>query len=264
MTRSRNAKVLGALCAFAAMLVVPASLADISEVIYHVVVCDSQGCVGVLPIDRTEGSWQPDGSFYWELTSDIDIIGLDANAPKVVATLSATEGDGTWLRIVPPGAGGRDNPQVNVNFAVIAGQEDAEFTITSGLVTFAPIFNPDGQVNVGINLTDRRNDGAYLNSIPPATGKSFSWVNGLPGDVGATMFQELFPQNLTTGPGGSVSDTDDTGGFVPIGYPVSSMSGQISFKLKAFDLSTGSSTFIITPEPATVLMLLGLVLLRRR
>jgi hypothetical protein len=240
----------------------PLAAADISEVIYHVVVCDETGyCVGVLPIGYSEEYWQPDGTFRWELAADTDIMNLAGT--EAVATLS-TEGNGTSITITPPGAG-RANPQVNVNFSVIGGSTPGQFTITSALVSFPTINSATGQVNVGINLTDRTPAGASLTNVAGNAGKSTSWLNGLPPSVGGTgsLFRELFSQNLIIG-GGSISDTDQTAGFEPTYANVSSISGQIHFALSARDLASGSSTFIVTPEPASLLMFLGLALLRRR
>jgi hypothetical protein len=240
----------------------PLATADISDVIYHVVVCDDSGvCVGVLPIGYSESYWQPDGTFRWELAADMDIP--DLSGTGVVGTLS-TEGEGTSITITPAGAG-RANPQVNVNFSVIGGITPGTFTITSALVSFPTIYNATGQVNVGMSVTDRLGStpGASLTNLSPNTAKSFSWVNGLPGAGGASMFRQLFAQNLVIG-GGSTSGTDQTAGFEPTGLDVSSISGQIAFSLSARDLASGSSTFIVTPEPASLLMVLALAALRRR
>lgn len=253
-TRYRG-RSIGVLIVLAAL--VPAVTADISDVIYQVVVCNDAGvCQGMMPIDISAGAWQPDGTFQWVLLQDTNIVGFDG---QDLGTLS-TEDYGTSITITPPGAG-RSFPQVNVNFSVIGGTTPGQFTINSALVSFPTIYSALGQVNVGINLTDRSPAGATLTNVPLDTGKSTSWVNGLPAT--GTLFRTLFAQDLSV-TGGSANGSDQTAGFEPIFQDVSSISGRIQFVLSARDLASGSSTFVVSPEPASFLMLLTLALLRRR
>jgi len=251
-------------CALAATVVLAtAASADISSTVFQIVACNTAGqCIGGLPIDIGAGTLNADGSYYWQLGADTNLLNMSGIPDEDIGILSTEQG-GTSITIIPPGQG-RSDPQVIVNFSVIGGSTAGVFTITSALVSFPTISSATGKVDVGINLTDRPGSttGASLDSVAPHIGKSFSWVNGLPGDGGATMFRELFASNMYTT--GSISQSDATAGFEAIGTSVSSMSGQIEFALSARDLASGSSTFLVTPEPASLLMLLGLALLRRR
>jgi hypothetical protein len=262
---------LGTFVVLAALVVlVPAARAEISPIIYHVEVCNEQGtaCIGEDVIGVGAGSWQG-GVYRWELLTQWDIPGTLGPVASFMP-VSPEHPEGTSFTFIPAGQG-RANPQVNVNFSVIGGAQPGQFTITSALVSFATVFNASGQVNVGLNLTDRSPLQADLTNSPGFVGKSTSWVNGLPtepylpsGFAGTgTLFRELYRTNLSTF-GGSTGGTDQTSGFEPIGLDVSSISGQIKFNLSARDLASGSSTFVIMPEPASVLMVLGLALLRRR
>lgn len=259
------------LCMAAGLVVLvalsPTVRADIDpEVpIFHIEVCDpvSHACVGVLPIAYSESYWNG-GVFHWELSEDTYIEDILGNPTEIWLQAANEENNfrGTSVTVIPAGPG-RANPQVNVNFSVIGGLSAGDFTITSALVSFPTIYNAQGQVNVGINLTDRTPANATLTNMAGFGGKSYSWVNGLPNAGGASLFRQLFAQNLSI-TGGSISDTDQTAGFEAIGANVSSISGQIKFTLSARDLASGSSTFIVTPEPASALMVLGLVALLRR
>ena len=257
---------LGTAVVLAALVgLVPAALADISPIIYHVEVCDPANgiCIGEDVVGVGAGSWQG-GVYRWDLLSEWNIVGFSGSTLATFMPVTPDTPEGTSFTFMPAGAG-RANPQVNVNFSVIGGTTAGEFTITSALVSFATVFNAMGQVNAGINLTDRSPVGASVTNAVGYGGKSYSWVNGLPGDIGATQFRELFSQDLSvSGVNNSVHGSDQTAGFEPIGLDVSSISGQIRFALSARDLASGSSTFVITPEPASLLMILGLALLRRR
>jgi hypothetical protein len=55
-------------------------------------------------------------------------------------------------------------------------------------------------------------------------------------------------------------------GYAPIADPVADMSAMISFELSADDLASGTTNFVIVPEPTSLgLLALGVIgLLRRR
>ena len=154
------------------------------------------------------------------------------------------------------------DPQIALGFALTAGMADTTVTITSAILSFNPLVNPDGAASAGVTLTQTGGD-------PTAT------LVGLTGDLGSTyagyynivppgtVFAEFIP-GLTTET--TISDSGNTGGWIPIVDTVSSMQAQYSFILSAEDQASGTSNFLIVPEPAgfALLALGGVVLMRRR
>lgn len=152
------------------------------------------------------------------------------------------------------------DPQIALGFAITAGAADTTVTISSAVLSFDPLVNPDGAASAGVTLTEAGDN-------PPAN------LVGLAGDLGSayaayyntppgTVFAE-FVTSLTTDT--TTSESGSTGGWVLIPDTVSSMQAQYSFTLSAGDLASGTSNFLIVPEPAGLAMLaLGAVALLRR
>jgi MYXO-CTERM domain-containing protein len=151
-------------------------------------------------------------------------------------------------------------PQIAMGFAVTAGEADTTVTITSAVLSFDPLANPTGAASAGLTLTE-------VGGNPPAQ------LTGLGGDMGSayaayyntppgTVFAE-FVSSLQTGT--TVSESGSTGGWVAIAEPVSSMQAQYSFSLSAGDAASGTSNFLVIPEPAgLVLLVLGAAVVVRR
>jgi hypothetical protein len=240
----------------AALLFVPAASAELSGNIFELQVCQNGTCVATYFVP-SEGTWNPQTQQYeWML--DQDVVFQNTATGEVFGELQ----HGTAV-VVQPSVGTRSDPQVHLNFVTVGGTTDTEFTVTSSLLNFAAMANPVGQSDVGINLTDRDGDGATLWAASGNNGVSFSHYNGLApaGDV----FSELLTSSVVVSNAyGSASGDDDTGGYLPINDTVSSMSAQIHFMVTAHDLASGSSTFLIVPEPASLVLLFALTLLRRR
>jgi hypothetical protein len=158
------------------------------------------------------------------------------------------------------------DPVVNMNFSVFAGAVDTVFTITSGLLTFSPLNNPDARASGGVTVTDSNGNGAW------ATGgfddaKFFrSFYNGAnPGE--GTQYSSLI--NGVTVPDGFGSDDsseESAAGFTTIPGAVTSMTTQFSFTASAFDQVSGTSTFVVVPSPAAIALasIGGLAMIRRK
>jgi hypothetical protein len=153
------------------------------------------------------------------------------------------------------------DPQIAMGFAITAGQADTTVTITSAILSFDPLVNPNGAASAGVTLTEAGNN-------PPAN------LVGLAGDLGSvyaayynmppgTVFAE-YVSGLTTTT--TTSASGNTGGWVLIPDTVSNMQVQYSFTLSAMDLASSTSNYLIVPEPAglALLALGAVVLLRRR
>jgi hypothetical protein len=118
-----------------------------------------------------------------------------------------------------------------------------------------------------MTLTDSGQDtGALLTGMagPSGTDSYEANYNGLP--PAGTNFASFIPGLVTVVPGDSDSDSDGTGGFLPIPGAVTSMGSRFAFTLSADDSASGTSSFNIRiPEPASVMLVLaGLMALRRR
>ena len=162
------------------------------------------------------------------------------------------------------------DPEVNLNFSVQAGPSNTSFHIASALLNdFDPITNAIGYAHASYTLTDFNGDAASLTGIG-ATGGAYlaqynGWAGSPMGPQGTTFAEGLFQMNA----GAIETVTEDfdvpSSGFLPIGETVVSMSSLVSFELSAWDLASGTSNFVIIPEPASLaLALLAVLALRRR
>ncbi len=154
------------------------------------------------------------------------------------------------------------DPQIAMGFALTAGTAETTVTITSAVLSFDPLVNPDGAASAGVTLTESGGDPtANLVGLAGNNGSTYAaYYNVAPG----TVFAEFVP-GLTTNT--TISASDNTGGWVPIGATVSNMMAQYSFTLSAEDQASATSNYLIVPEPAGLALLaLGAIgaLARRR
>jgi hypothetical protein len=247
----------------ALLAVVPMASADLGPTLLDLAVCAEDGtCLGSYAVQTSDGVGRWDGGvYYWQLSNDINITSGGTTIGTLHALDPVTGLPATTLEF-------HNDPEVHLNFAVTAGITDTIFQFTSSHVTFPTISDPLGKSEVGMNVTDRNHDGATLSSITGLAGTSQSYVNGLPppphGGGSGALFADILAGPIVAGINGTMSQQDATNGYLPIGVPASSMSAQLNFRLTARDLASGSSTFIITPEPSGLLLLGLLGLLRRR
>jgi hypothetical protein len=246
--------LLGGCVVLVAMALTPAALAnDIIGDIFSITVCHDGVCVGFLNVPA-EGTW--DGQAYvWTLASDHSFLNPQGETMAVLE-------QGTHIEILPPTAG-RSTPQVTLGFAVTAGSATTSFDIRSALLSFATLYNPTGKATVGMNVSDRAPfGGATLTGT--GLGLGGAYVAQYNGAVpGGTMFNELITTPVVVAPFGQTPASGDTG-WQSIAGAVSDISTQLSFTLTARDSASGTSNFEILPEPASLVLLAGLALLRRR
>ncbi|HZW09425.1 MAG TPA: hypothetical protein VFF69_05930 [Phycisphaerales bacterium] len=205
---------------------------------------------GTFVVSQDDGWFDNDGNFFWRMNEDVQITSDDG---RVLATLSRAS-----VNIFA-------DPVINMNFNVQAANQNTVFTVSSGLLSFPTINGAVGAASAGVTVTDVNGDGATL--APDGSEIYRAHYNGqIPG---GTLFTTLLESPVSAGAFQSASATDEYpggGNFVAIGDPVTSMSARWSFTVSAFDMASGSSTFIVVPAPAgaAVLGLAGLAIARRR
>lgn len=152
------------------------------------------------------------------------------------------------------------DPQIGLGFAVQAGAADTVFSITSSTLSFVGITNPIVEASAAITTTDIGNNNASLVGINPGGGAYLAQYNGsVP--AGITYLNGI----PSVGGFGSNSAPINAGPDVLVGTTAVDMSARFSFSLTAGDLASGTSNFLITPEPASLALLaLSALVLRRR
>lgn len=241
-------RLMAALCLLGA---VAAAQADLSPVAFRIEATNLSG-TGSFEVPSTSLQYNPQTQTYtWAQMTPVDLL---SGTGQVIATL-----DQAALRYV-------EDPQINLSFAVRAGQTNTTFTIQSALLSFPAISPARGRASAALTVTDTNNNGATLSGLgTPGTGVYLAQYNGFV--PSGTTFSSLIA-TVAAGPGGSnaASQNDPAAGYRAIGVPVTDMSAQIAFTLTAEDLGSGTTNFEIIPEPATLTLLaLGaLALVRRR
>lgn len=184
--------------------------------------------------------------------------------------------------LATPGGGGSGtgsvyyaDPIVNLNFSVQAGATSTVFRIASALLTFPTIPAPlaKGSASAAFSVTDVNGNGATLTGIGDpfgAQGGYLAQYNGLAGNLpfpAGTTFAELH-NSVTALPFSTrtVSTNVPPAGLQNIGTALNDMSSLVSFTLSARDLASGTTSFFVIPEPASLALLAagGLLLARRR
>ncbi len=143
------------------------------------------------------------------------------------------------------------DPAVSLDFSVRAGPYGTNFTITSAVITFAPIASPQAYASAALTVTDRTFDTATLTG-GYSDGKAYrAFYNA------GAVFASLIATPLTTAVGSSTNADDwrPAAGWEAIGVPVDTIWSQFKFHLSPLDSASGTSIFEVIPEPATMVLL---------
>lgn len=156
------------------------------------------------------------------------------------------------------------DPAISLNFSATAGAADTTFTVTSVLLNFPAMANPLAYATAGITATDNNGDTAVVTGLQPGSKAYEARYNG------ASVFADLV-NPIVTLPFDTLVGSERLPTPAPnwqlIPGSVTSMQTEFQFKLSALDQVGATSRFeIITPEPATLGLLLGggVMLLHRR
>lgn len=243
------------LALIAALIVTPLALAGMGDTIFDLAAVNaSNGEMGHFGVSCDDGFWQypTEGGapvFTWQLSEPVNIVG---SRGAVIATL--TEASIELLQ----------DPEVHINFVVTAGSSPASFVLTSTNLTFPTLLNAQGKSEVVLNVSDLDGDGATASTSTGYSAMAFSHFNNAGVPSTGSLFASLLSSDVTAGSFGSGQGVDDTAGFQAIPGAVSSISNEVRFDLSAFDLASGTSSFVVTPEPASFILLAVVGLLRRR
>ncbi len=152
------------------------------------------------------------------------------------------------------------DPEVGIEFGLRAGSLATTYSVLSEIVVFDPLVNPTAYASAGVTLTDRYSDGASIlglfgnNKVHQARYNSTSvfanLVNGF-SIVGGTLTN---------------SEAKPPVGNETIFDTLTSIESEFWFKLSARDSASGTSTFVVVPEPATICLMgiAGLAFLRKQ
>lgn len=167
------------------------------------------------------------------------------------------------------------DPVVSLNFSVQAGATTTNFRIASALLSFPTIpgASAKGAASASFSVTDVNGNGAALTGVGDPFGAQGGylaqyngWAGNIPFPAGST-FAELH-HSVTALPFQTRTVTGDVPpiGLQAIGTSVSDISSLVSFSLSARDLASGTTTFVVIPEPASLALLAlgGLLVARRR
>lgn len=239
----RGKLIIGLLGASAA-----AASAEISDRVFRVQATNANGtAVWEVPFDENCYSRDTD-TYAWELSEPVTLRSADGT---VIGTVGAA---GTTLI---------GDPVVNLNFLFVAGAANTAFSVSSALLSFPPITSAVGQASAQIGSTDLDGNGVTITGGYVGNTKGYlAQYNGFvpTGTTFATLVD-----NQTGGAFSSNIESESVG-VTPIGATVSDMSSQFSVVVSAHDQVSGTSVYVITPEPAALALLGlgGLALLRRR
>lgn len=222
---------------------------------------------GLTATHEFNGAWNGDTYTWWSNQP----VSFEAAGGVSLGTLNPRNQDGTMWQPEGSRAFYRADPQVDLSFAVQAGPVPTQFMIASGLLSFPTINGATAQASAGYSVTDFNGDGALLagGGVGPANAPEgyLAQYNGFAGLNLGTTFADLIPNvdvDGVTDPFGT--DTlAESHGFAPIGGPVDDMSSFVSFTLSPFDFASGTTNYVIVPEPASLgLLLVGVAALIRR
>ncbi len=222
----------------AAALLLAAALPATADVTLTVTATTDQGTVAQQFLIECPGS-----VVEWTLASPVDIMDGDVLLATITELTLETDSE----------------PYVNLFFALQAGASDTTVSVTSPVISFSPMLNPQAYASAGITLTSD-SDGATITGL-------FGGKNYEARYNGTTVYADLvagfsIPGDQTV----TSSDRSPASGYNTITGTVSSIESEFNFTLSALDQASGTSRFEVIPEPCTLglLTLGGLALLRRR
>jgi hypothetical protein len=161
------------------------------------------------------------------------------------------------------------DPQVDLAFSLL-NLLDVPITVSirTGTIQFSPLVNPDAVASASLTITDAGGaaDGVSLaGQFAPDKAYQARYSTSGAGNT-QTAYASLVGSFNTAGLGADSTEDTNGGLFSPLAATVYMMEAEYQFILSAGDQASGTSTFVVVPEPATLafLALGGLLAARRR
>lgn len=165
-------------------------------------------------------------------------------------------------------AGFQADPQIDLAFSLVnTSAFPTTFTITTATIGFPGIANAQAVASASVTATNGQGSPAGVSTTGGYAGgtKSYQalYSSTTPANSG-TVFASL-ANNLSASLGASTTEMSPLVGTTNIGT-VYMMQTSYKFTLSPGDQASGTSTFVITPEPGSVLLLVigGVFAIRRR
>lgn len=208
-------------------------------------VSDSGNATFSVPLSQAQ---EGDDVWTWSLDEPVQLLG---NEEQLIGILESAS-----LIYV-------EDPQIGLNFSVMAGNFNTAFTISSAVLGF-PLLNPAiGRASAGVSVTDGSGNGATLSGDIGGGGKSYRAIYN-----GGTIFADLVSNGSTAGAFDTFTSNESSpaAGFSAIAGGVSSIQTEFAFSVNARDSASGTSVFVVqVPEPGSLaLVLLGAMVLAGR
>jgi hypothetical protein len=209
-------------------------------------------CVSALSIPPSDitainNLLQANGLASWTLPAPLTIYDSNSQPLAIINSLKVS-----WDR----------DPQVSLEFSVQNMTNSAATITLNSTIQTVSLTNPQGYATAGLTLTDINHDGGTLTGSFTG-GKAYrAYYNG------TLDFANLVSSFTTLANKTSVGNEDSPvgPGMTTVPSSVTEIASTFSFDLSAQDQASGTSTFYLTPEPATLTLLAagGLLMMRRR
>lgn len=236
-------------CSTAALALTGAAQADVSDVFFQ--------------LEVWAGS---DYGSYSVMTDDVDYDPGTQTWSWSGSAISVEDGGNVLATITSASVSVQQDPLIFLNFDVQAGNSTSLIQISSPLLSFGAINNPTAAASAGLTLTDSDASGSASLDANQGSSGDEAWISQYNGYVPTgTTFLEGIGDLSVAQIAGSTSDNVNSGLSNIVGA-VSDMSLRYRFDLSANDSASGTSVFVVIPEPTTLALLVlgGLAATRRR
>ncbi len=183
---------------------------------------------GVLRIDLSQGTWDPEGRTYvWSLDQPMPV--LDPETGLEVATLLNGQ-----LEIQNEG-----RVRSSLNVSLLGGPDETRVEIIMPGASFIPLTAAEAEfrASAAVTVADADGNGAHVTAVgPPGAGVYKSFVHEV--DESEQLFSELV-NSVVVGPNGTAtgSQNDPPFGYRPVGFAVDELRAEIAFEVSGNDLA---------------------------
>ena len=154
------------------------------------------------------------------------------------------------------------DPDVGIEFGVRANSSATTFTILSEVVTFGALVNPTAYASAAVTLTDKSPSGASITGL-------FGGKTHQARYNGSSVFADLVSGfSIISGTQTNSEEYGNAFSMITINDTLTSIESEFKFTLSGKDSASGTSNFVVVPEPSSIIALVGglgsLLAFRRR